>query len=72
METLIDYMRTDLKYREEGNRLLRPDDSVAAVLNQERWRTFPFPEEMAEFSSSCGRAFPSRYIEKDLTNIGHK
>jgi len=70
MEKLIDYMRTDLGYQEKDGILIRPDNSVAAVLKQERWKTLPTPEEMAGFSFYCNRGIPSLY-RKDLTNPGH-
>lgn len=73
MEKLIDFLKTkEGYYIRDDTYLIRPDNSVAAEYKKGGWITRPLQEEMVDYNLQCGRAFPSKLVERDLTNPGSK
>ena len=70
-ETLFEYLSARQGYEIHGDRLRRPDGSVAATLEKETWRPMPTGDEMRDYMLETHRGLPSMLVDSDLTNPGH-
>lgn len=71
-ETLVEFLMEQNGYDIKNYYLLRPDGSVAAECKNGKWMTSATPYEIVYYNLFCGRGFPSRFLDKDYTNLGHK
>lgn len=71
-ETIIDYLTSQKGYRIiDGNRLIRYNNSVVALLEDNKWVTTPTQQEMINYGIYSGRGLPSLLCYKgDPTNPG--
>jgi len=73
-ETLVEYLTLEKGYSTTNDNTLlrRPDDSIVARLQGDKWRTNPTQQEMSHYTINSGRGLPSLLCYADLTNISHK
>lgn len=70
-DTFLDYLLGQPEYTMDNNQLIRPDGTVAARLNGDKWNILGTSDEFAGYMRCTGRAMPSLLPYHDPTNPGH-